>query len=146
MDPQAFKVLLRRAVLLPLLTMSLLAAALLLEAYDMHRSMERVDHSDQVILSSRRLLRWMLEMETGLRGYLVTGNTTFLQPYEESLKNFEPQYQSLRVMVADDPGQQQRLAHIHESYAQWKEHAELMIDLRRTGAEYTDNAVNLEGK
>jgi len=146
MEPKAFKVLLRRAVLLPLLTTAMLAAVLLLEAYDMHRSMQWVDHSDRVTSSCRRLLKLILDMETGLRGYLVTGNFAFLLPYQEARQNFEPQYQSLQRMVANDPGQQRRLAQIHESYTQWQEHAELMIDLRQKGSEYTDIAVNLEGK
>src|SRR5689334_21531258 len=127
MHTKAFKVLLRRAVLLPLLTTALLAAVLLLEVYDMHRSMLWVDHTDRVTSSSRRLLRLMLEMETGVRGYLVTGNSTFLRPYQEARQNFEPQYKSLQTMVADDPGQQRRLTEIHEGYTQWLEHAELMI-------------------
>ena len=146
MDPKAFQVLLRRAVLLPLLTTAMLAAVLLLEAYDMHRSMLWVDHSDRVTSSGRRLLRLILDMETGVRGYLVTGNPEFLQAYHEARQNYEPQYMSLREMVADNREQQKRLVEIQESYSQWQEHAELMIDLRRTGADYTDNAVNLEGK
>jgi PAS domain S-box-containing protein len=146
MEPKAFKVLLRRAVLLPVLTTAMLVAVLLLEAYDMHKSMEWVDQADQVMSSSRRLLKLVLDMETGLRGYLVTGNSTFLKVYQDAGQNFEPQYQSLQRMIATDQDQQKRLTEFHDGYADWKEHAELMISLRRMGADYADNAVNLEGK
>ena len=146
MEPKAFKILLRRAVLLPLLTMATLATVLLFEAYDLHRSMQRVDHTDQVTSSSRRLLKLTVDMETGLRGFLVTGNPVFLQPYEEARQNLEPHYQSLYRLVGDDPNQQARLAAWHESYLQWRRYAERMIELRRTGGAYNDIAANLEGK
>jgi PAS domain S-box-containing protein len=146
MDPKAFKVLLRRAVLLPLLTVATLAAVLLWAAYDSHRSMQMVDHSDRVISSSRLLLKLQIDMETGLRGYLITGDPAFLEPYENAQQKIEPDFRALHELIADSPKQQARLAALQEDFAHWQQYAERMIELRRSGGAYNEVAANLEGK
>ena len=146
MDPKAFQKLLRRAVFLPLLTVATLAAVLLWASYDSHSSMEWVDHSDQVVSSSRHVLSLLLDMENGVRGYQVTGDPSFLQPYNVAQQKFEPEYQSLYRMVADDPAQLKRLAQLHSDYLRWQQYAAQIIQLRRTGGAYNNIALNISGK
>src|SRR6516162_2476299 len=43
-----------------------------------------VDHTDRVIAEARTCEKLAVDMETGLRGYLITGNSTFLQPFNEA--------------------------------------------------------------
>jgi len=40
-----------------------------------------VKHSDEVILNSENILSYLKDAETGQRGFLLTGNKTFLAPY-----------------------------------------------------------------
>jgi PAS domain S-box-containing protein len=138
--------LLRRTVVLPLLAMAVLAGTLLLEAYDLYRSMQWVDRTDQVISSSRRFLRSLVDQETGVRGYLLTGNQEFLQPYFEAQKTLGSNFDALSGLVADNPAQQQRLAQIRDGYTRWQSYADGMIRLRQAGGAYADNALNLDGK
>ena len=53
-----------------------LAGLLLWESFDLNRSLQWVDHTDQVLDQSARLLKLLVDMETGMRGYLVTGDET----------------------------------------------------------------------
>ena len=42
------------------------------------------------------------DAETGQRGYLLTGNTDYLAPYEDAEKKFAPQLDRVRSLTADD--------------------------------------------
>lgn len=146
MEPKHFRVLLRRALILPLLVMAVLAGVLLWESYDLRGSMEWVDHTDQVISASRRAYQLMLDEETGVRGYLLTGDPQFLQPYNEARKTFETQFQAWYRLVQDNPQQQLRLQRLHELHAQWQGYAASLIGARHRGNASSSPEENLEGK
>jgi PAS domain S-box-containing protein len=141
-----FRASLRRAVLVPFMAALIIAGAALWAAYEANASMQWVDHTNQVIGQSQRLFKLLADMETGERGYLVTGNDAFLQPYHEASKVIDSEYQKLYLLVADDPSQQTRLESLHVSLNHWRGYAEQMIALRRTGGAYTDLQINLAGK
>jgi PAS domain S-box-containing protein len=146
LDQARFRASLRSAVALPLMAALILAGAALWAAYDLNSSMQWVDHTDQVIGRSQHLLKLLVDMETGERGYLVTGNDVFLQPYQDASNAVDPEYQALYRLVADTPPQQVRLARLHGSIRHWQGYAEQMIALRRTGGAYAEFNVNLAGK
>ncbi|WP_443945298.1 response regulator [Pedobacter sp. AW1-32] len=45
------------------------------------KSVDLVKHSDEVILNSENVISYLKDAETGQRGYLLTGNKLFLDPY-----------------------------------------------------------------
>jgi PAS domain S-box-containing protein len=146
LDQKRFRASLRLTVWVPFIAALILAGAAFWAAYNLYSSMQWLDHTDQVIAQSRRLLKLQVDMETGERGYLVTGNSEFLQPYQEALKVIESEYQKLYLLVADDPPQQIRLEKLHTNLLHWQGYAEQMIALRRTGGAYEDLQANLAGK
>ncbi len=146
LDQKKFRAFLRRTVIVPFIAALLLAGAALWAAYDLNVSMQRVNHSDQVVGQSRRVLKLLVDMETGERGYLITGNDAFLQPYQDASKVVDSEYQTLYQLVADNPQQQARLETLHFGIRHWQGYAEQLIALRRTGGAYSDLAINLAGK
>jgi len=146
LDKRQFRALLRRTVLVPFIAALILGGAALWAAYELNASMQWVDYTDQVISQSRRLLKLTVDMETGERGYLVTGNEVFLQPYHDASKVIDSEYLTLSRLVADNPSQQARLETLHESLQHWQGYAEQMIALRRSGGAYGDLPINLAGK
>ena len=82
MDERSFQRLLRRTVAIPVILLVLLAVTLLVEILTLTSSLKWVDHAEQVISNSRQLMRYMVDMETGVRGYHLTGDKSFLEPYE----------------------------------------------------------------
>jgi PAS domain S-box-containing protein len=146
LEQARFRALLRGTIMYPFVAALVLAGAALWAAYNLNSSLQWVDHTDQVIAQSRRLLRLTADMETGERGFLVTGNDAFLQPYREASKDLESEYEKLYLMVADNPPQQTRLREIHNNLDHWQGYAERMIALRRAGGAYADLDANLAGK
>ena len=85
----------------------------------------------------------LLEAEIGQRGYLLTGQEAYLEPYEHALTAVRPALDALKRLVADTPSQEARLEQV-ESLSEAKL-AELKqtIELRRTaGIDAAANVVN----
>ena len=57
----------------------------------------------EVISNSRQLMRYMVDMETGVRGYHLTGDKTFLEPYEAAKARISEQLALLIKLTADNP-------------------------------------------
>jgi len=146
LDQKRFRASLRLTVWVPFVAALILAGAAFWAAYNLYASMQWVNHSDQVIHQSGRLLGLLVDMETGERGYLVTGKDAFLQPYQKASKEIEPEYQALYLLVADEPSQQGRLEKLHTNLHHWQGYAEQMIALRRAGEAHADLDASLAGK
>ena len=146
MEYSKFKSLLRRVIVIPMVVTAALAALLLWESFDLNRSLQWVDHTDQVLDQSARLLKLLVDAETGMRGYLVTGDETLLQPYLEGTKRFDSEYQALYRLVDDNSPQKPRLEDIHAGYMEWVGYTDKVIALRRAGK--ADGALDesLQGK
>jgi len=124
MDERGFHLLLRRTVAVPVTLLVLLAVTLLVEVLLLTRSLKWVDHTDQVISNSRLLLRCMLEMESSVRGYQLTGDKTFLQPYQAAKALLPVQQALLLQLTADSPSQQRRFEELEELNRRWVDYAE----------------------
>src|ERR1700722_11136650 len=48
------------------------------------------------------ILKTMLDSETGVRGFIITGNTNFLAPYILSQVNYQTQFDQLADMTAQN--------------------------------------------
>jgi methyl-accepting chemotaxis protein len=59
--------------------------------------------------SVRQVRMLLLDAETGQRGYLLTGEERYLEPYHQATQLLDSQIENLRVGLADDPDQLARL-------------------------------------
>jgi len=73
-----------------------------------------VDHTDSVIFRLESALSALKDAETGQRGYLLTGDTTFLRPYYGSRQRAMVIVDSIRTMSADNPAQMQNANELYE--------------------------------
>lgn len=68
-----------------------------------------VIHTHKVLTESERLLGAMTDAETGQRGYLLTRNSEYLEPYHIGLVKSKEHLEALIQLTSDNPKQQQRL-------------------------------------
>jgi PAS domain S-box-containing protein len=66
-----------------------------------------VEHSHQVIVAVGNVLASIDDVETGERGYLLTGDAAFLQPYESGAASLWVNFHAIADLVADNPDQTQ---------------------------------------
>jgi methyl-accepting chemotaxis protein len=70
------------------------------------------EHTYQVLSSLEAVNASMLDAETGDRGFLLTGEDSYLEPYRSGLTRIEQQQRELRALTIDNPPQQARLEHV----------------------------------
>jgi len=61
-----------------------------------------VNYSYRIINQVELVEKTLIDMETGRRGFRSTNNKAFLQPYDQGLKNLEPIFSRLLLLVADN--------------------------------------------
>ena len=65
-----------------------------------------VTHTYIVLGETNRILARLAESESSSRGYALTGDSTFLEPFERSSKLISKSVESLRSLTSDNPVQQ----------------------------------------
>ena len=66
-----------------------------------------VDHTDEVMGRVSEIQNQVVDQETGIRGYLLSGDRAFLGPYERAQPL--PMFAAVHALVADNASQQVRL-------------------------------------
>src|SRR5438445_8167468 len=67
------------------------------------RSDTAADHSRQVLSTARTLLWELVNSETGMRGYIISANPVFLEPYNDAVSNVPKTQQLLEQLCSDNP-------------------------------------------
>lgn len=88
-----------------------------------------VIHTHDVITNSERLLSSMKDAETGQRGYLLTQEVTYLEPYYTGMSNAQQIFKELRVLTKDNREQQTALDHINEAMKSKFDELALTVEL-----------------
>lgn len=91
-----------------------------------------VEHTHAVTAEGHELVKLMLDMETGERGYLITGKSIFLEPYYSAKDIWVQHIEALKIQVSDNPSQVARIEKIEKLQLKWiKEAAEIEIAARK---------------
>ncbi|MET0609638.1 MAG: response regulator [Pseudomonas caspiana] len=135
-DEQRFRKLLGRNVTLPL-SVGVISAIFFIGLISYLLSViQWVEHTDRVINNTNRSLKLSIDMETGMRGYLLAGDERYLDPYELAKPALAAELKGLEVLVSDNPPQVDRLKRIQALQDDWQQYAEEMINQRRIKGEY----------
>ena len=135
-DEQSFRKLLSRNVGLPL-GVGVLSAVLFVAMISYLLSViQWVEHTDRVINSANEAVKLSVDLETGMRGFLITGDEHFLDPYEVAKPQILGQLRSLQGLVSDNPQQLDRLKRLEALQEDWSVYAQSMIDMRRQDGDY----------
>lgn len=87
----------------------------------------------EVLSETNRLRTAALQMLRGERGFLLTGDDLFLEPYEQGRKVMPESLAGLARLTADDRAQQERIGRLEEHLDQLGQVLETMIEQERSG-------------
>lgn len=76
-------------------------------------------HTYNVLDHSASLIAAIVDQETGVRGFLVSGDSNFLEPYQAGRKTFDEKLEALLTLTSDNPAQQERLKRIGAGSDAW---------------------------
>ncbi|WP_212629809.1 methyl-accepting chemotaxis protein [Pseudomonas sp. KB-10] len=89
-------------------------------------------HTYDVIIESGDLLASLINIETGARGFVITGRDQFLGPMQTGEKDFREHMAHVRQLTRDNPAQQRRFDELQALHDQWlSEDINGYIELRR---------------
>ena len=91
-----------------------------------------VNHTHKVISEAQTILAAAIDMETGMRGYLLAGKENFLEPFNSGRQRLFEVTRRLKTTVSDNPAQVSLLGEIEILIEEWIEKVvEPAIALRR---------------
>jgi len=91
-----------------------------------------VNHTYEVIHNAESVGAAMVDMETGQRGFLITGKDEYLQPYNVGVAAFKQLITKGQKLTSDNPIQGKRWQEVYKLQSQWlEETAEPEIAARR---------------
>ncbi|RZL02795.1 MAG: response regulator [Rubrivivax sp.] len=131
-----FQRVLNRHLTLPLAVGALSATVFIGLIFFLVSQLNFVEHTQQVIGNANELKTLVVDLETGTRGYLITGDDRFLAPYTVAKPKLAAELQTLKNLVQDNPPQVDRLVRIETLQAQWDQFAQRIIGLRRNQGDY----------
>ena len=77
-------------------------------------------HTTDVLETLQKALDAMVDQETGVRGYLITGDEKFLEPYHRGGNAYTAAIKKIKTLTSDDPAQQSRLDELNELAKKWR--------------------------
>lgn len=92
-----------------------------------------VAHTHEVIGKLEGLLSTLTGAETGQRGYLLTEDAQYLQPYNDAVQRVQGHFTELKDLTSDNAAQQERLAAIEPKIAELLQQWQRTIDQLKSG-------------
>ncbi len=107
---------------------------------DVIENSDWVTRSQVVVRNSAALQRNIIDMETGIRGFLLNGNETFLIPYTQAKQLMPRLFKELSTYTTYTPEQTSKLRYIVDVQKRWEQdYAEPLIAITR--ADMADSTV-----
>lgn len=92
----------------------------------------QVAHTHEAHAQLEEVLSQLKDIEDGARGYVITGDKDYLEPYHAARAVVDESVRKLRQLTADDPSQQQRLDALDPLVEQEVSTSEQAIQARAT--------------
>ncbi len=146
LDTREFRRILTRNITVPLAIGMVSAALFVALILYLLSVLSWVEHTNRVIAQSHNIQRLIIDQETAMRGFLITGDETFLGPYEVARPKMNTYAASMRTFMADNPAQVARLDRIMALQAEWDVFATEAITQRRLGKDLTEIVRSGRGK
>jgi PAS domain S-box-containing protein len=108
---------------------------------------EEVSHTNQVLYNIEQVLSSVVDLETGLRGYLVTNDALFLEPYHQAIVKTQNGIEKVRKLTQDNPRQITRIERITTLMDRQFDFSHRLIEARKGGFDEARKLMStLEGK
>lgn len=135
-DEQRFRKLLSRNISLPL-GLGLISAVFFVSLISyLLSTIQWVQHTDRVINNANDAVKLTVDLETGMRGFLLSGDEHFLDPYETAKPRIAVALNTLLELTADNPVQTDRLLRLQALQQEWSQYAQSLIDLQRSSGDF----------
>jgi methyl-accepting chemotaxis protein len=117
--PLSFKF---KMMLISLSWVGLLSTALVIAFFSQRiqkHAQAEYQKSKEAVQIFNNVLNVMINLETGIRGYLLSGEEAYLEPFNQNEAKFNQAIEAAKPILADEPAQLESLNKIADFEAQW---------------------------
>jgi two-component system, cell cycle sensor histidine kinase and response regulator CckA len=140
-----FKWLLIQSTAVPLILMGVLASIMLYQVTRLVSITRWVAHSDLTIAQARNTEKLLVDMQTGLRGYLLNQSPVFLEPYRSASLQIDSALDRLKLLAESDI-QQRRVDMVRSIYQDWAGYSREVMEMRGRGEDVKATNLNVRGE
>ena len=97
---------------------------------EVKKNISYLNASETILRNSDLLNKMMIDMQSGFRGYLLTGQEVFLTSYNDGIKSVPPLFLKQRSLVSS-PMQKQKLDSIYSFHRKWVKYADALISTKK---------------
>ncbi|MGV3571676.1 MAG: response regulator [Ramlibacter sp.] len=130
-DPTGFRRILTRNVALPLALGMVSAAAFVGLIFYLLAAIGEVERTDRVLARASAVQKLDLDMESGVRGFLLDGDERFLEPFARAQAGLGAEMERLKEQMRAFPQQMERVEKIQGLQRQWTLYAQEQIAAKR---------------
>ncbi|WP_041943025.1 MULTISPECIES: CHASE3 domain-containing protein [Variovorax] len=99
------------------------------------RALADIDEAQKGRSVVNQILQNMLDAETGQRGYLLTGEASYRQPYDTAIKEVDGNLATLRQLYAERPAETAQIAELSKHVLRKVAEMDMSVRLRQDGKE-----------
>ena len=97
------------------------------------KALAEISQAQEARFAIGALLQDVLDAETGQRGYLLTGEARYREPYDSAIKDIGVHLARLRVLYAERPAEQVQLAQLADHLSRKLAEMDMSLRLAREG-------------
>lgn len=147
MNIRQLKRVLLQTLLLPVLAAVVVAGALAWQLLNAQRAVKAIELIDANIATTTQITALVLDENTGLRSYQITGNEIFLQPYDLARKPLAEAVNRLQTGLEGQGDALAKLASFRAIHTRWVvTTAEPLVAAVASGQETRNSGLNLRAK
>ncbi|CAN7624548.1 response regulator [Pseudoduganella sp. LjRoot289] len=145
-DDISFRRILTRNITLPLIAGIVNVGVFVAILVYLLNVLNLVEQSERVIGNANEISKLMVDQESGMRGFALTGDEAFLASYKLAKPKVATALATLQQLISDNGVQVDRVRNIAAQLLQWDAYAQNVIDLRRRNGSYLDMIQSGRGK
>jgi methyl-accepting chemotaxis protein len=105
-----------------------------------------LNHNMKIVNKSQELSKSLVDIETGERGFIITGSESYLAPYGNGKNTVDNDLKELKTLFNDQPEQLDKLKKIEQSYGFWTTWLQRVIDTRREESIEASTKIEVTGQ
>lgn len=132
-----------------LVVLVMIGCGVITSALNTRRNLEDarlVSHSWSVLTALRKSLSAMQDLELGQRGYIIVGESNYLEPYYQSLVALDTRLEEVEMLTRDDPSQHEKAKLLGKAAELKKAYLARTIDIRSTEGEEEVSRISATGE
>ncbi len=102
---------------------------------ELNRDAQLVTHTTEVLEALEEVVSTAKDAETGQRGYIITGEISYLTPYNNAREEIARKVARAKLLTVDNPRQRERFVTLEQFIATKMNELEHTVELRKTDFE-----------